>query len=245
MKKILYIFLALGLLASCKKEDIMTFEADKPMLNFIKSKFTPEFAVGVPDTLTMDAVFFAGQDEVDFKLPVYMSGKIVDVDRYYEIKMVADKLKGDIKEGEHYTLPEKQVLRAGQYRDSAIVRINIKKLRQDELSGTVVFEIVPGKEFSKGIDLYRSIGIHMSGRGFLEQPQFWFRNNLEAYGGVYSSIKAEKYVELNSIPNDDWRESNLSVLYVYAKRTYEWFKNNPTLDEDGQPIKFEGEIKYE
>lgn len=244
MRKFIYICVVFALFA-CKKDDIKTFEGDKPMLNFIKSNFAPEFVVGVPDTLTMDAVFFTGQDEVDFKLPIYMSGEISEKDRYYSIRVVTAKVKGNLVEGTHYELPEKQILKAGEFRDSAIVSININKLREDEAIGTVVFELVPGDEFSKGIDLYQSIGIHMSGYGFLQQPEFWNKNGLDSYGGTYSSIKAEKYVELNAIPNDEWREHNLSVLYAYGKRTYEWFKNNPTKGEDGEIISFEGDIKYE
>lgn len=67
---------------------------------------------------------------------------------------------------------------------------------------------------------------------------------LDDYGGIYSSVKAEKYVELNGVTSDSWVENNKAKLYAYGKRTYEWFRDNPTYD-NGERVMFIGTINYE
>ena len=86
--------------------------------------------------------------------------------------------------------------------------------------------------------------MEVSGEGFTTQPDFWNRNKLDDYGGIYSSVKAEKYVELNGVTSDSWVENNKAKLYAYGKRTYEWFRDNPTYD-NGERVMFIGTINYE
>ena len=81
-------------------------------------------------------------------------------------------------------------------------------------------------------------------RASVWQPDFWNRNKLDDYGGIYSSVKAEKYVELNGVTSDSWVENNKAKLYAYGKRTYEWFRDNPTYD-NGERVMFIGTINYE
>lgn len=39
-------------------------------------------------------------------------------------------------------------------------------------------------------------------------------------------------------------ENNKAKLYAYGKRTYEWFRDNPTYD-NGERVMFIGTINYE
>lgn len=247
MKKYIISVLAIAFaFIACSKEDIPVYDAEHPSLNFVKTYFTPDLndlSKGL-DTLKLVAVFYAGQEEADFKLPIRLSGAIEDHDRAYSIRVSAEKSYGDLVEGVHFTLPENQTLHAGQYADSAVVHANIAKLRADKVSGTLVLELVPGENFAVGLDNYQSIGLEISGEGFASQPVFWNRNNLNDYGGSYTSIKAEKYVELNGVTSDSWQISNKAKLYAYGKRTYEWFRDNPTYD-NGVLVEFKGTINYE
>ena len=247
MKKYIISVLAIAIaFAACKKEDIPVYDAEHPSLNFVKSYFLPGLNLSGSslDTLKLAAVFHAGQEQTDFKLPIYLSGGIADYDRTYSVRVSTEKSYGDLVEGVHFTLPESQILHAGQYADSAVVHANIARLRADKVSGTLVLELVPGENFAVGLDKYQSIGLEISGEGFTSQPVFWNKNDLNTYGGNFTSIKAEKYVELNGVTSDSWQESNKAKLYAYGKRTYEWFRDNPTYD-NGELVVFKGTINYE
>ncbi len=249
MKKIVFLVLACAAaFVSCKKEDIPQFNSSVATLDFLKSYYIPNYNRPDYDTLVLNSVFYIAQaaenPEIDFKLPMRMSGAIVDYDRSFKIRVVPEKSRGDLVEGVHYTLPE-QVFHAGQYADSAIVRVNIDKLRADKAEGTLVIEHVPGENFGVGLESYQSIGLKISGKGFATQPDFWNANDLTEYGGTYSSIKAEKFVELSGLTSDSLEPIDQAELYAYCKLTYEWFRDNPTYDEDGQRVEFKGSVIYE
>ena len=149
MKKYIISVLAIALaFVACEKEDIPVYDASRPSLNFVKSYFTPALTDPTMDTLKLVAVFYAGQEQADFKLPIYLSGPATDHDRKYTMRVSAEKSYGDLVEGVHFTLPSEQILHAGQYADSAVVHANIAKLRADKASGTLVFELVPGDDFA-------------------------------------------------------------------------------------------------
>ena len=245
MKRFITPVLAIAVaLVSCKKEDIQVYNSDRPSLNFVKSYFTSNLQDPTIDTLNLNAVFYAGKNETEFKLPVRLSGAVEQHDRAYNVRLSSEKSYGRLFEGVHYTLATEQTFHAGGYADSTLVHVNLAKLREDKISGTLVVELVPGETFDAGLDNYQSIGLRIAGEGFTTQPNFWNRNNLNNYGGNYSPIKAEKYVELNGVPDDNWKESNNAKLYAYGKRTYEWFRDNPTYD-NGVLVVFQGTIIYE
>lgn len=246
MKKYIIPILAITIaFAACKKEDIPAYDSKRPALNFVKNYFLPTLNDNAElDTLRINTVYYTGQDEIDFKIPVRLSGTIADHDRKYTVRISSEKSYGNLVEGVHYTLPTQQILHAGQYADSTIIQANLAKLREDHAIGMLVIELVPDETFIAGLDTHQSIGVEMSGGGFTVQPPFWNRNDLNTYGGTYSSIKAEKYAELNGVTDDMWRESNTITRYAYGKRTYEWFRNNPTYD-NGVLVVFKGTINYE
>ncbi len=245
MKRFIIPVLAIAIaFVSCKKEDILVYNSDRPSLNFVKSYFTPDLNKQEIDTLVLNAVFYSGKEETDFKLPVRLSGAAEDHDRTYNVRISEKKSYGALVEGVHYTIAAEQTFHAGTSADSTLVHVNLTKLRADKVSGTLVVELVPGETFDAGLDNYQSIGLRIAGEGFATQPDFWNRNLLNNYGGNYTPIKAEKYVELNGIPDDTWKEYNNAKLYAYGKRTYEWFRDNPTYD-NGVLVVFQGTIIYE
>ena len=102
MKKHIISVLAIVLcLTACSKEDIMIYNPDRPSLNFVKSYFMPglNLSGNELDTLKLVAVFYAGQEQADFKLPIRLSGPIADHDRPYSIRVSAEKSYGDLVEG--------------------------------------------------------------------------------------------------------------------------------------------------
>ena len=97
MKKYIISVLAIALaFVACEKEDIPVYDASRPSLNFVKSYFTPALTDPTMDTLKLVAVFYAGQEQADFKLPIYLSGPATDHDRKYTMRVSAEKSYGDL-----------------------------------------------------------------------------------------------------------------------------------------------------
>ena len=64
---------------ACQKEDILVYDSDYPSLNFVKSYFLPGSVDDSDlDTLKINTVYHVGKDEVDFKIPIRLSGSIAD-----------------------------------------------------------------------------------------------------------------------------------------------------------------------
>lgn len=236
----------LVLLAACNKVEVPVYDSEHPSLNFVKNFFIPG-SLSDPelDTVRVHAVFYPGLSEGECKLPVYLSGAVADYDRTYRVRLVDEKCYGNLVEGVHYTLPAEQTLHAGQYADSVVVKLHLDRLRADRAAGVLVVELVPDGNFVAGLDDYRNIGVEISGGDFLREPYFWGLNKLTDYGGTYLSVKAEKFAELNGITSAQWRSDSNAQLYAYGKRTYEWFRDNPTCDTDGGRVEFKGSINYE
>lgn len=60
--------------------------------------------------------------------------------------------------------------------------------------------------------------VNVSGVGLSSQPTLWRTNSLDTYGGTYSSVKAEKFIELNGILEENWKAPNKAILYAYAEK---------------------------
>lgn len=244
MKKYIISVLAIALaFVACEKEDIPVYDASRPSLNFVKSYFTPALNDPTLDTLKLVAVFYAGQEQADFKLPYICRDPLRTTTgntpcAYRPRKATATWWKV-------YTSHSRQN-RSSMQGNTPIRPSSMQTSPNcaDKASGTLVFELVPGDDFAVGLEKYQSIGLEISGEGFTSQPVFWNKNDLNTYGGDFSSIKAEKYVELNGVTSDSWWESNKAKLYAYGKRTYEWFRDNPTYD-NGERVMFIGTINYE
>lgn len=245
MKKLILLSLTAVaiILSSCKEDELITFDSDKASLNFVKSYYLPSITMPDYDTLIFAAPFYGGKETAQIKLPIRMSGKVVDYDRKYNVSLVAEECTKALVEGTHFTMAKEQIFHKGEFADSVIIDVNLTKLRADKVLGQLVIKLVPSELFGAGLERYQSIGVKLSGQGFSQQPDFWNKNGLTDYGGAYSSIKAEKYAELNGVDSDTWREFNKAKLYAYGKRTYQWFVDNPTYD-NGKLVEFKGTINY-
>lgn len=245
MKKLILLSLTAVtiILSSCKEDELITFDADKASLNFVKSLYLPSIIEPKYDTILFEEPFYADKETAQIKLPIRMSGKIVDYDRKYNVSLVAEECSKTLIEGTHFTLVKEQIFPKGEFADSVIVVVNLTKLRADKVLGLLVVKFVPNELFELGLEKFQSMGVKISGEGFSQQPEFWNRNGLNDYGGAYTSIKAAKYAELNGVDSDKWREFNKAKLYAYGKRTYQWFVDNPTYD-NGKLVEFKGTINY-
>lgn len=239
MKKPLLIILAAAIsLLSCSEEKTMVYDRSMPSLNFAKSNYGgAKF-----DSLEFLALYSGAAEKAEMNLPLIMSGEIAAGDRTYDLRIDPGETRG-IESGRHYDLPRRQTFRAGEYTDTMVITFNVKELREDEVKGRMRIELVPNGDFTEGLAYNSYMVINVSGAGLTERPLLWSNNKLHIYGGSYSHVKAEKFIELNGITSAEWRAENEAVLFAYAKKTCEWFEDNPTF-EDGERVIFKGTVEF-
>ena len=239
--KLLIFCLLLGVcINACSRDEIMIFKEEQNSLNFPKYQYLS--TTYKYDSLQFSSVFSGGKEVADFYIPIRVAGSVSDQDREYRLRVNPEETFG-IKENTHYTLETTQLFRAGRYIDSTVVKINVQAIKDDAVEGRIYIELVPNENFVRGLDFYQYMIVNVSGVGLSSQPTLWRTNSLDTYGGTYSSVKAEKFIELNGILEEDWKAPNKAILYAYAKKTYEWFENNPTYD-NGELVVFKGTIEY-
>lgn len=224
---------------ACREDEIMQRDESLTSLNFAKKSYSSVFD---EDSIQLEALFNSSAEVYRLKLPVCLSGKMAETDREYRIE-VNEKETSGLTEGKHFTLERKHVFHADRAVDTVIVDIHIPAVMSERVEGRLYIKLVPDAVFNGGIEDFQYMVIRISGAGLSSMPNFWTYNNLTDYGGEYLAVKAEKFIELNAIPNAKWRAPNKAVLYAYARKTYEWFENNPTL-VDGKQVHFKGIINY-
>lgn len=240
VKNILLFFaLFAGVFVSCSEDGIPVF-ADEASLNFPKTNFMgSKFKY---DSLVFSSVFHSGGDEAVYRIPVYLTGRLSDKDRKYQVSVNPGETRG-VVQGTHFSIDSEQLFKAGRYLDSLTLTLNVAKIKEDKIQGRIYLNLVPNENFTVGLSVYQNIVLSISGTGLSAQPAFWNSNSLGDYGGAYSHIKAEKFIELNGIPDAAWRAANKSILYAYAKKTYEWFEANEVYD-NGERVVFKGSIIF-
>lgn len=239
-RKIILIFLLLPLIFNaCKEDGIMTPDSSVARLSFPTRGYISTSAY---DSLSFNSIFYSGGEIAEFRVPIHLTGAVSPVDREYTMKIITEETRG-LTRGTHYTFDEKQMFKGGRVIDSAIVRLNVPLLKSDKVEGRVVIELVPNENFERGFENHQSIIVAVSGKGLSAVPNFWTYYTMSDYGGIYSHLKAEKFIELNGITSDAWRAANKTILYAYAKKTYDWFNDNPTYD-NGERVYFKGTIQY-
>lgn len=235
---LLVLTLFAGAFAACNEDEIKEYPMESS-LNFPKTGFMSNFKY---DSLVFSSVFHSGGDEAVYLIPVYLTGRISDEGREYTISVNPDETRGIVK-GTHFTVETEQVFKGGRYLDSLKVTLNVAAIKADKVTGRIFLELVPNGNFTKGLNGYQTIALSVSGVGLSAQPAFWNSNSLGDYGGAYSHIKAEKFIELNGIPDAAWKAANKAIVYAYAKKTYEWFEANEVYD-NGERVVFKGSIIF-
>lgn len=242
MKKNLVFLILCGsliLMWACQEDEIMKRDENEASLNFAKKSY---FSIYSDDSIRFEALYNSSVDTAQIKIPVCLAGKIADREREYAVAVNEQESYG-LTEGKHYILERKQVMGAGAYLDTVVLKIDVRQLMTGKIEGRLLIELVPNENFSRGMDDFQYMAVIISGAGLTAMPNFWTFNNLTDYGGEYMPVKAEKFIQLNAIPASTWKNPNKAILYAYAKKTYEWFENNPTY-VDGVRVEFKGIIEY-
>ena len=194
--------MALGLaFASCSKEEVAVYDTEGS--NFI------EFVAPTEDTASFSFMFHpsvAAGGAYDLAIPVKILGQAKNYDREYKV-IVVDSLTS-AKEGTHFAMPEKVVVRAGNFVDTLIVKL----FRTADLKTSVVslgIRIENNSEFYAGQVAYRE-SIWFINDSFAK-PAWWTDyatdryNSVEyIYLGTYSDKKYELLIQVTGV--SDWTD---------------------------------------
>lgn len=239
MKNKILLTLAIATIAlvGCKKDELIIFDGETT-LNFVKSGYVGTSANDRTwtDTLQINSAYYGGKDMVDIEVPMRMSGKIVDYPRDFKVELIPEKGRGNIVEGTHYSFERNQVLEAGKFDKTLIVKVDIAQLKADRIDGLIVIGVIANEHFALGVEKYRSIGLYLSGLGFgTTPPNFFNVNGLTAYLGTYNRFVLEKFAEYAEVDSEIWYNGNHFLRYESSKKAYIWFKANPTNKTTGEP----------
>lgn len=245
MKKIFSLALALTLMASCSKFEMLNFSETQPFVNFVKGAYYPR-TVNLIDSMYICTLYAYGEDQMTIDLPVIMSGAITQEDRTFKIA-VSQEGSRDLVRGKHYVVSDDQVIKGGSNTDTIKLVLNVSEIEKDQIhDGRLKLEIVTNDNFSKGIELYSYVVINVYGEHFPDfpSPTFWVLNKMDEYAGTYTSGKAGEFVKMHGIKDDDWYAPNKAILYEMARSTYLYLESNNILDKNGNRIRFNGTIKF-
>lgn len=210
MKKLFIMTMVLGLaFASCSKEEVPFYD--------VKNSHFVMFDNYVWDTIPFTFMFHPEVAEGEYfeqAIPVSIMGQKADRDREfiveaYELNNEAKTLVF-AKAGTHYELPEKCVIRAGQFQDT----IYVKFFRRAEMKTTDYFlaiKITENKEFKPGQEEYCMNCFWINDK--IAEPAWWasFRST---YLGTYSDKKFALLIEVTG--QSDWANFSAGDARYYT-----------------------------
>ena len=135
---VLFLGLAVALMPSCRKEDIITYDPDNSAVNFQATSFQFSLKGLVDPTKTVS-------------VPFNLVGPAVDYDREVTVKVV-DGDNTTAKPGVDYTLPDKVYVKAGELSGSIDLVLNAFKEGTTNLSLCLAIE--PNQWFREGFQTY-------------------------------------------------------------------------------------------
>ncbi|MBO5874426.1 MAG: DUF4843 domain-containing protein [Rikenellaceae bacterium] len=216
MKKLFILTMIIGLaFVSCSKESVPFYDVDNS--HFVM------FDTDIEDTVEFTFMF---HPEVEIgkafeqAIPVSIMGQASDRDR--EFKIEAFELNNEAgtlnfaKAGTHFELPEKCVIRAGQFQDT----IYVKFFRREDMKTTNYFfaiKIVENNEFKPGQEAYCVNCFYISDK--IAKPAWWSTFQ-STYLGTYSDKKFELLIKVTG--QSDWENFSAGEARYYAVMFKRW-----------------------
>ena len=203
MKKLFILTMILGLgFASCSKEEVPYYDVNNSHFVMFDYDYT--------DTVDFTFMFHPEVAMGGFyeqPIAVSIMGQAADHDREFAIEAFEQNNEAGTlkfaKAGTHFELPEKCVIRAGQFMDT----IKIKFFRRDDMKTQnyfVAIKIKENKEFKPGQEEYCVNCFFISDK--IAKPAWW--NTFQStYLGTYSDKKFELLIIVTG--QSDW--SNFSA----------------------------------
>lgn len=210
MKKLFILAMVLGLaFASCSKEEVPFYD--------VKNSHFVMFDAAMDDTMEFTFMFHPEVVEggsYEQKIPVSIMGQAVDRDREFKIESFElNNEAGSLefaKAGTHFELPEKCVIRAGQFQDT----IMIKFFRRPELKTKNLFfaiKMVANNEFKPGQEEYCVNCFYLTDK--IAKPAWW-SNFQSTYLGTYSDKKFALLIEVTG--QSDWENFSAGEARYYS-----------------------------
>lgn len=253
MKKILYIFIAAAILASCSKEEVDTFDTQYTALNI----WVGTQAGAVYESTTYNYSYAYEEGEVTFY--AQLSGMPADHDRIFHLEAFG----GDSALMINTVRTEDYVLPAGEIGGTYQVHFNTQKLSDPNLftnrDGHISFRLVESEEFAIGSEGRQSFTVVL--KNYLAKPDNWDNANfprvpLSRYFGTYSRVKYQFMIETlglidfeinyNMATSYDEELNTVSAVYAVvlqqlmqrALNEYNATHETPLTDEFGLPVTF-------
>lgn len=220
MKNILLYLCLIGLIAfGCQKEELTTYDGD----SFV------QFEKETADSTVLSFMFFPGENSIDYPIVLDLIGLAGEHDLEY--KVFADPEYTTAVEGEHYSLPENMVIRAGHYQDTLYLHLN-KTPDLDNNKVRLILRFEDTADLRSG-KIENSVAI-IQFSNTVDRPAWWDSEIEEYTLGSYSDAKYKLFIEVTGVydMSDDVMDD--SERRSYALMFKQYLIDNPTLDEDGQ-----------
>ncbi len=228
-------------MGACSQNERYLFEKDYSAISMYLIGVERD-SVGVnfmfyPDDKILDTVSFA----------VRLIGVPKDYDRYINLKILEEGTTA--KENVHYeSLKDKYLFRAGRYQDTINIVIKRDNSLQDSTYRLIValdesddftLGVLDDPKTSNEIRQYRHNIKIIINANLDVPPPFWNLNYLHFRTGPYHPIKCKKFIEIAGVDSPSWICETYADEQIYRKKTRNWFRDNPTYDENGNRLLFE------
>ncbi|MBL1409182.1 DUF4843 domain-containing protein [Sphingobacterium faecale] len=218
--KITTLIIALGILGSCEKAEIQTYN-DSHYVQFTRN---------IIDTLDFSFFFYPGQSEVKVALPVKLVGKMPEKDLSYSIVVVDTDTDAPT---DIYALHDNLLFRRGIAQDTAhIIFKNHAKLRDNTYKLTI--EIKETADVKPGQSNYKRYAFKISDK--VTKPTWWDANMDRFYLGVYSEKKFRAFMDATGVGDlSIYEEGQQRIIMLQFKYHLIELKDKgtPLLMEDG------------
>lgn len=248
MNRIVILLAVIGgfLFTSCQEDEIMVFGYDHYV--YFDKYWKDESYPGTAKADTTTTTFFFLDENInslDVDLMVVLAGRKLEKDLDFKLRVVPEQttaLPEEYTLADHYTfraLPVKE----GDTRFQDTIRIQLNRssrIEQLEKGYCLVLEIVPDENVK--------VGPYERSRCVIQvikdpiRPAWWDKEIEETLLGDYSSVKYKLF--LQHVPgayelDEDLIKNNPDQVRKLALEFKKWLQENPSVDENGNPITVE------
>lgn len=204
LRNTITMFVALAMMQSCKKDEIMRYDAGDHV----------QFNKSYTDSSMFSFLALPNENEAQAPLVIELVGKPSDKDRQYKISVVKDQSTAT---PQHYSLPGTFTLKANHTTDTAW--ITVKKLPDISVKPVrLVMMIESTDELKYGqVDYCVSI-LNIS--NVIARPDWWNQNVEWYYLGEYSDKKYKLFIQVTGLSEINSADIDAVRYYTMKLKSY-------------------------